>query len=78
MSVWLAIQTNPLLQELQYFLPSDGFLDTFLLMATRPYLTPPEVNREHAIHLKEEKMQDFVKVFSEIRELHKNGVTYTL
>ena len=78
MSVWLAIQPDPLLQELQYFLSSDGFLDRFLFMATRPYLTPPAVNREYAVHLKEEKMQDFVKVFSEIRELHKNGVTYTL
>ena len=38
MSICMAIQPDPLLHELQYFMKNGGFLDRFLFITARPHL----------------------------------------
>ena len=79
MSLCLAIQPQPFMQELPHYLSDDGFLHRFLYFTAKPYIADPTESREFARKLSENNMTDFTDVLNEIRHHHtENDITYTL
>ena len=67
----MAIQPDPLLHELQFFLKNDGFLDRFLFITAKPHLYQTATTKEfHLKLMNEEKMHDFVGCMSKVLEYH--------
>ena len=79
MSLFLLIQPQPLLSELQNFTENDGFLDRFLFFTSKPVMYQSKELRENYEVMETFKIKNFVKMFEKIYEDHaKKEVTYTL
>ena len=72
------IQPEPFLQELNYLVGSDGFMDRMLVIAAKPALTLSRVRREAGETLNACRMKDFTEVFDRMLNDHEGGITYKL
>ena len=78
MSMWLAIQPEPLLSDLPSFKKCDGFLERFLFTVCRPYFVHPDVHEQYFELLKQERLLSLTNVLVFIYESHKHGKRYVL
>ena len=79
MSIFLAIQPEPMIQHVSHFSGNDGFLERFLMISAKPFMTTSAVTRQfHKLFMKE-KMQDFKPCGATILAEHdRDNKTYTL
>lgn len=78
MSICAFIQPEPLMAELQHFHAADGFVDRFLFISAKPYLSTSAIKREALVALQDQRMSDFTDVFQNIHNNHKGGKVYRL
>lgn len=74
----LSIQLQPLLSDKCCMTGSDGFLEKFMFIASRPILHNPATIFENYNKLKEFPMMNFDILFEKMYIDHLEGITYTL
>ena len=78
-SLWLGIQPDCLMNELQAFADTDdGFLARFIFWACRPFMAHPDVTDEYHELLRDERMHNFAELMKEVYTHHKEGKVYRL
>lgn len=78
MSICLFIQPQPLMEELAQMFGTDGFIDRFLFLASRPILYKTAEVRENFELLQQYNTQDFSEIFLDMYHEHVNGKVYKL
>jgi hypothetical protein len=70
MSMFLAIQPEPLMQHIHHFNANDGFLDRFLFISAKPFMATSAITKDYHQRLMQEKMHNFVDCCGYILSFH--------
>ena len=78
MSINLAIQPEPLLNDLNSFLGNIGFIERFLFVVAKPAIVRPQELSDNFDRLQAMPLNDVTSYFDAVMVGHKGGKTYKL